>query len=279
MSTFDDDENGIETSMPREGIEITATGMTPSRIATGDQPVIINGNIFMPSPAQRGEITVNGTADPSTIEITLPFSHPYVNRWLRDGIPPQQPITITVYRYQVTSAQYEQVWSGIWLSVGQASKHLAKIVGNSRLGVLLQQPLPVATAARTCPHRLYDPQCTVDKPSHTVTTTVASWNGTNVVVASMGGNPDGWAKFGDLLHVPSGQVMTIGSQIGTTLTLVCPIAELRDGDAVQVFAGCDHSIVTCNVKFANTVNFGGMIALPNNNPFLPGQYGVVNEAE
>lgn len=39
------------------------------------------------------------------------------------------------------------------------------------------------------------------------------------------------------------------------------------GDAVTVYAGCDHAVATCFSKFVNVPNFGGLPHLPTVNPY------------
>ena len=42
------------------------------------------------------------------------------------------------------------------------------------------------------------------------------------------------------------------------------------GQDVDVFAGCDHTVDTCDQKFDNVINYGGWPYVPSKNPFESG---------
>jgi hypothetical protein len=94
-----------------------------------------------------------------------------------------------------------------------------------------------------------------------------------------------WAKFGEFVHVASGERMTIrlqtdlnpGVSTVADLSLQMPIVGLQIGDSVEVYAGCDWLVQTCNGKFGNKNNFGGFPELPTKNPFIPAGYGVAGD--
>ena len=56
-------------------------------------------------------------------------------------------------------------------------------------------------------------------------------------------------------------------QTTSVLLIMTPFRELENGDAVTLYAGCDHTAATCLAKFDNLVNFGGCPAVPEFNPF------------
>lgn len=265
--TFAQDEGSIQGSAPREGIEIVFPAFT-DRIATGDQDVTINGFLYKASPGQRSEVAIDVASDTKSLQLTIPVGHRTVQRYLQNAVPPRQ-ITVNVWRLQQTSGQFQRVWTGYWTSLS-IDGNIAKVLVPARLGFELQRRLPTITVDRSCPHVLYDANCTVNRASFVVTTTVALVEGARITLAASGGVPDQWEQFGELVHVASGERMTISNQIGAVVDIQFPIAELKDGDAVQVYAGCDHGIGTCRTKFINQQNFGGLPQLPATNPFVPG---------
>lgn len=265
--TFAQDEGSVQSSAPREGIEIIFPAFT-ERIATGDQDVPINGFTYKAAPGVRGEIVVDVAGIPGSLQLTLPVGQRCVQRYLQNAIPPRQ-ITVNVWRLQQVSGQVQRVWTGYWTSLS-IDGNLAKVLVPARLGFELQRRLPTITVDRTCPHVLYDANCTVNRAAFVVTTTVALVEGARITLAATGGVPDQWEQFGELVHVASGERMTISSQVGAVVEMQFPIAELKDGDTVQVYAGCDHGVGTCHTKFLNQQNFGGLPQLPATNPFVPG---------
>lgn len=272
--TFDTNLQSIEDGAPREGIEIKH-GTTVYRIATSSRDVTINGNKFTASPAARGEVSIEMLQESDDLSITLPTSHAFVQRYNLAGNPPRV-ITCAVWQQRDGEARriYEGLIESCEVASGQASGHVATFRMASTAGRATRRRLPVLTAGRRCPYVLYDANCLVSRPSFRQVTTVASHDGRTCVVASIGSFVDQYAQGGELLHVASGERVTISSQVGTTIVIQFPIVELRDGDAVHVFAGCAKDIFTCRDKFANLSNFGGLPELPTGNIFLPNGLGI-----
>lgn len=268
------DEASIESSQPREMFEIR-TPSTSWRIATGSRNQTIDGRTFTASPAARGEVGVFAIEDTKQLEISLPVSHAFCQRYFSSFAPPNS-IAVTVYRKQVTSGEVRTIFRGK-ITNGSVDRHIATFAVTSTLEELLARRLPTITAGRLCSHTLYDGRCAVVRSAFRVNTTVATLSGHTVTLASSGGQPDQWAQYGELVVVTgaaAGERMTVTGQVGAVVTLQLPIDELRDGDSVQLQAGCDHSIVTCGSKFGARQNFGGLPRLPRGNPFLPDGFGI-----
>lgn len=274
MTTFDDDEQSIEASQPREGFEIVY-GTTTYRLASGSRDIIINGNKYVASSVGRTEIEVSGAGSAKSVSMTIAASHPLVARYVANGVPPRQ-ISVTIWRLQLRSGLVEQLWAGLITSLS-FDKHTASFLIPDRIGEATKIRLPVISAARNCQHVLFDGNCRAARAAFLINTTVASHDGRVVNVASMGGKPDQWARFGELLHAASGERMTISDQTGLVVTMQLPIYEMAGGDAIYVFAGCNRLIDTCFATFNNKDNFGGQPQLPQGgNLWVPNSLGVVH---
>jgi len=73
-----------------------------------------------------------------------------------------------------------------------------------------------------------------------------------------------------VLQTVQGHRRMILSHVGDTVTLTAAILGLAPGSTVTAFAGCDHTISTCDSKFNNRENFGGFPYFPSINPFAGG---------
>ncbi len=264
------DESSVESSRPFEAIEIATPAVT-YRIATGSRDIVIAGAKYTASPASRKEIGVSFVRNSRELTISLPVSHAFSQRYLQ-GSPPKT-IVVTVYRQQPVSGETERIWRGLVTSCA-VDGHIASFRVPATSGEALERRLPTVTAGRECPHILYDGNCQVARASFRVTTTVAGVSGNNVTVASVGGNPNQWAQFGELVHLPTGERMTINAQVDGVITMQLPISGLAFGDAIELYAGCAHDIITCGTKFSNVVNYGGILYMPRGNVFLPNGFGV-----
>ena len=123
---------------------------------------------------------------------------------------------------------------------------------------------------RQCPHAVYDPStCMASKAGNSVTTTVVSVTGGEVVVASVGAYGAGAFNAGllEFTHpVKGAEVLTIESHVGTTLTMFDPPTDLWEGMTVTIARGCNQTPASCQ-SFANFDNYGGIKDLPGKSPF------------
>ncbi len=267
MSTFLEDEESAEASRPREGIEFILPAVT-YRVATGTRNLIIDGRTFHAEPSARGEVGISASGDPRALIVTLPMSHAVCRRYMAGGVPPRQ-ILVNVWRQQAVSGLTELVWSGYVTSLAPDG-HVGNFHVPSRSSDTFQRRLPTVTTGKACPHVLYDSNCKMLRVDFAVEAVVATFSGRVVTVVSLFGDPpDGWAEFGELEHIGSGERMTIQTQVGRVITMQLPILEMRVGDHVMVSPGCDHLVESgCRDKFDNVVNFGGFPELQTVNPFI-----------
>ena len=269
--SFQSDESSVELGEVREGFKISH-GNTTYRLTSAVKDTVINGETYTSVSVGRGELGVSANSDSKDAILKLPIKHAFCQRYLVPSGPPRV-ITAEMFRLQMNSGEAVSVWRGRVVSMS-VEEHTASFLIPADSTRMMKRRLPVLSVGITCGYSLYDPSCGVDKNSHKVDTTVVSRSGQQVIVASMGGQPNYWAKFGEIIHVPSGESMTIFDHIGTVLTLQYPIFEMQDGDAVTVYAGCAHEIGICRTTFANQLNYGGIPKLPSANPHIGGGYGI-----
>lgn len=273
MSTFDDDERGVQTSRPRELYTIVLGNQT-WRLASGVRSISYGGNIYKAFQISRNAAGVSEeTNSPKQLQITLPMSHPACQRWMAFGTPPKVA-TISITRLQLNSGGAIGQWSGEIVSIG-FDRHMATFLVTTIASRVFLQMVPTVTVGDQCSHALYDSMCTVNRDSFKVTANVIQVDGRRIKVDGGSGHTNPYFVFGDVYHPSTGERMDIVSQqdLGPPstvvwLTMQAPIYGLKTGDTVEVSPGCDHTIETCQAKFANKDNFGGFPQLPTSNPFV-----------
>jgi hypothetical protein len=298
--SVDSIEASEQDSSPRELIDIVY-GATSIYITTATRDIAYGGNVYRATAAARGEIGPDSSGNGKEMALTLPIDHAFVRRYLRSGVPPQT-ITVTLRRYY-SASDVEIRWIGEITSMSVDNDNTeASFRVESAMSKHMLRVIPNVTVGKSCPHMLYDAMCGIDEGdsnpdgfAYKLTTTVLYVDGREVrvdlshVTAGHALRED-WCVNGKLVHVATGEAMPIGAQDDlspgvstvTTLTMQLPIPELKIGDSVEVYAGCQsfagsYSIATCNEKFANKLRFGGQPQLPTKNPFVPSSYGVGNE--
>lgn len=278
-------EASEQDSQPRELIYIVH-GATSYRLTSAVRDVTYDGDLYEAAAVSRGELgaPLVGSAGDSECIITLPIDHPLVRRYLQMLVPPLR-VAVTVSRLYPDDS-IETVWSGDITSMSVDDENtMASFRVASGGAEAVEQLLPTISVSRTCPYILYGAGCnvsrsaSVDGLAHSVSTTVIAVNGRDVRVDLQDTDRgDDWAALGELVvtsGTASGERMSIREQNDpnpgissvAVLSLQLPIPGLKVGDAVTVYAGCDHSIGTCRVKFDNKQSFGGLPAMPVANPF------------
>jgi len=275
VSTFDDDERSAAGSRPIDLYTITTPTVT-FHLTSHVTDVSFGGATYIATTMSRGSQQVAQDLTGRELVVYLPINHPIVQRFAATGIP-EHEVVVTLVRLQSTSGQAQQQWSGFGngLSIdGRTALLRVPSVTDDAMKVRL----PVLTASRFCLNVLYDEQCTVVRGLFLIGTTITSQSGNTVTVATISGNPDGFATFGEAVHLVTGQRRHILAQTGTLLTLNAPFVDVVNGDIVSVFAGCDHTVATCRDKFNNVLNFIGHPDINATiNPWAPAGLGVIQQ--
>lgn len=280
--TFIENESAVEASTPREGIEFLLP-VGAYRFSTGTRDVTINGNRFIAYPSTRGDVqTPTFTMKANEVEVRLPLMHDLPQRYTAAEFPPKN-VSVNIYRQQPTGVEIVHRGQIESMEVEKTGAVMTTAVLKvpSRIAKTLDRKLPTITISKNCPHFLYDANCKVNRATHTIASNVVQISGRTIRIdVAM---DDQWARGGEVIHVPSGETMTVFSQVSTFdlsgahafITMQGAFWGLQLGDTVTVSAGCAHSNFVCRNKFNNMMNFGGAPQLPAANPFLPNGLGLV----
>lgn len=273
--TYDARERSIQDGQPVEIYTFELPGET-FRLTSHDQDVVFDGNTYTAATISRGNVSLGVLGKARELVITIARNHPLASALRGGGIP--TAAIVTIRRFHVGDAESRRLWHGRIKGTTSEGESM-QIAVPDRMDEIFNVSLPVVTAQRSCSHRLGDRGCTLDlhAAGFVISPTVASVSGTALVVSSMSGKPTGWASLGKVKRLADGVERSILVQTGATLTLDEPFGVLLDGDALEVYAGCDLTLEGANgcfAKFDNVVNFGGEPEMPIGNPSSPTGYGV-----
>jgi len=148
-------------------------------------------------------------------------------------------------------------------TVDEVGRTSAKITVASDL-VILDMDMPRNLYAPTCLHTLYDSGCTIVRGTFATAGTVGAgspasnifWTGALAIHAQ------GSIVFTS--GVNANVRATVKAVIpGVLLGLVYPLPSVpATGDAFTAYAGCDHTMATCQGTFNNLINFRGFPYVP-----------------
>ncbi len=211
----------------------------------------------------RDSIKPTGDATRSSLGIKVPQDAP-VGELFRVQ-PPSGVVTVTLYGEHYGDNDFTVIWKGRVTSVEWVQPWL--ILHTENIFSSLQRIGLRRKIAAQCPLALYG--CGVLKEDFVVNMTVSSITGA-VVVCTPSSATDYFAGgYASWTHATRGTIerRMIRSSTGGTLTFAVVPPGLVPGMVIKAYPGCDHTLATCNSKFNNSLNFGGMPFIPSKNAF------------
>jgi uncharacterized phage protein (TIGR02218 family) len=231
--------------------------------ASGQSPVTYQSETWPPAPITRSGLEQAHEINRNGLEIRVPRDNPVAALFIAS--PPEGVVSVTLYRMHTGDPDNDFItlWKGRVLAArfsGSEATLRCEPVATSlkRVGLRARYQL-------LCRHVLYSAGCGALKDSFRVDGTVAAVSGAAAQVAAAGTRPDGYFVAG-VLQTDGGARMIVG-HAGANLDLIAPLPGLAVGQAVQLYAGCDHGTAQCAGRFGNLANFGGFPFIPLKNPF------------
>lgn len=259
-------ELSADQSRPIELYTFTRGG-TNWRYTSSDEDYVLSGITYKSAVIERSGLEQGSEMNRSAL--TLTTQRDLAVAILYQAGPPSDVITLIVQQVHYGDTETRLLWTGRIISVTTWDAGKAKI-----------QLEPVYTSLRrnglrrlyqkSCPHVLYGPQCSIAQQSFRATGNCVSVSGTTVVVNEASAFAANWFAGGYLEWQNSGGLYEkrfIESSSGSSLVCTVQPIGLTAGRPVSIYYGCDHLIATCQSKFGNQLNFGGMPYIPTINPF------------
>ncbi len=249
----------IQESTPIE-LYIFTRGSIVYRTATCAANVLHEGQIYYSRSVRRGKIKQSENLYKGVVEFTFPRSDPFASYYL-----PRPAVNITqIEILRGESGDYVPWWKG-------------RLTGVSTKGNTIKlQGEPIFTSQKRpglrklyesgCSNTLYELDCGVSRAAYERFVIVTGISGRIITVSGIASDPDHWFTNG-MIKDPELRRYHISRQVGSELTLFL-YPELKVGDAISIFPGCDQQYSTCRDKFNNSLDFSGFPFMPNKNPFM-----------
>lgn len=261
-------EDSREGGQPVELYDFVLGG-TRYSLCTSSDAQTYNSRTYTPLQISRETLIIGPEDQSSMLQVTMPASHALPQAFINNV--PGVLCSVTITRVHKTDASNETyvVYKGILRSVSFSDKGgIAKVTLMSQATAMGRQ-IPRYTFQSLCNHVLYDHWCTMAATSFKYTGLGANLLGYNFDCTGLGAaKGSGWASGG--YAVFNSDYRLILAQTNDTLTLLLPFNSSVVGLNVDIYAGCDHSLATCGVKFSNVINYGGFPYIPTSNPFETG---------
>lgn len=241
------------------------------RYSSGEDDIVVSAQTWVAlAGLRRTNISISPEARTQAIEVTMPANNAFAKRYT-SSIPSSQATlqifrvhrgdltdTVLLFKGVVKTVKFEQSGTEAGLLVVPLEGGMAKA-------------LPRIDFGAQCSHMLFDARCKVASGSFRYQGIVGGVSGATLTVAGLDGSKGvGWATAGEVVRANGDRRMVIRHVATDTLRLLFSFEDDPTGETVDVYAGCDHVIGTCQSKFANEINFGGCPFIPTKNPFSTG---------
>lgn len=267
--TFDARENSLASGQP-----VTLFGFQRGtqqwNYSNGDRGLIHLGRTYT---AIRGGLTIDGGisqgGDAGTEKVTIVAPADLDVAQLFRGIPPSDSVFLTIYERHFGDDEYRVSWTGEIESVSWPAVDRCKILCVPESISMQEQGLRLRWE-RGCPHCLYERGCYVDRYAYAVEDSIVSMNATAITVSAAAAHTDGWFNAGYVewsIGNSNFERRAIEQHIGNQLTLLGGTSGLSPSTNITLFPGCDQTPTTCNSKFSNILNYGGVHHMPGRSPF------------
>lgn len=264
---YDADETSVHDGEPVELYQFTDS-VSEYLYTSYHDTVVHNTKTYVPVPISRSEAKGGPQGEDTELRIEMPYDLDIVNDYAFSIAPTS--LVLTIHRLHAPSGDSIVYWKG---KVGAVSVQgrKATVIVPSTFGGALESSVPSVYYQEQCNHVLYDSRCALSRSAFKTDATVSTiLDEITIDVSTVGGAGVDVFRAGELVVVSTGERRLILRQSGTILTINFPFRSVSVSDAVELYKGCDHLIVTCRDKFSNVVNFGGHSLIPLRNIFETG---------
>lgn len=258
-------EASTQSGRPVEIYEFL-NGSTAFRYTSADGDISYGGDTYTAVPISRAAI--EATSETTRLALKITCSRDLTLLGLFSVVPPEEVVAVTVRRLHAGDGEAITIWIGRILNVtlnNDAAEIHCESVYTSLKRVGLRR-----LYQKSCPHVLYETECAVSRASFGSSQTVVSITGTVIELDTLDAFDSNYFAGGYLEWESAPgyfQRRAIRMNAGFDATISFPLPGLSVSDVVVIYPGCDHTLATCDAKFANSENFGGMPYWPKKNPF------------
>lgn len=265
--TYESQEESVEAGRPVELYEFVI-GTTTYRYTTAEDEVTFNSQTWFPRQIQRTSPEIASDENAKELTLTIPADDPVASQYI--DIAPGQKMALTITRFHRGDAGSLIFWQGRITGASFTDQGRKATLRGLTIESANSRQIPRHKYQGLCNHVLYDARCAVTRSSFKYTGTISAVNGNIITVAGLNVNGADWALGGFVDFNTGEDARVVLAQSGDDLTMLLPFKADVLGSTVDVYAGCDHSIATCNTKFSNLINYGGFVYVPQINPFQRG---------
>lgn len=232
------------------------------RYHNGQTNLLHNGFEWLPTQIKRGRSSVNQDKLRNSSKISVDIKNPFAASFIGQSI--EADVRVKVYQVHLGASGERVVWTGR-ITKATANEKTVEFECQSSLSILAREGLR-AKFERGCRHQLYSTGCGLSRAAHELIVEGVQESGAQISANAFSTQADGWWT-GGVLQNAAGEKRLVIAHTGNIITLSRPFVATANGGTVTVAPGCDKTLPTCQSKFNNDDNFGGLWHMPTKNPF------------
>lgn len=259
-------EDAVAGGLPVRLYEFVHGGTVHYRYTSADRPVQADNHEWAPL-AISDEGIAAGT-DNDELTITLPASAGVCQ--LYTGVPPSSAVRVKIHAFHFddTDKGVITLWHGSVTNRKRTGAEIAEFSCSSLAATFNRTGVRLSWG-RSCPYALYDQNCRVIPAHHAIESEISGITDGLLRTSLPDGIPEGWLNGGYIEYHLNGVTERRGIRVHKegTLSLFGGVAGLKNGISLKLYPGCDLTTETCESKFNNLLNYGGIPHLPDVNPW------------
>ncbi len=263
--TFSTIETSAESRRPVE-IYTFQRDFSAFRYTSADRDITLGEFTYAAKPISRSSIEQSSEMQRRAIKLTVPRDLEVADMYRIS--PPSSVVTCLIQQFHYGDTDARVVWSGRILGVewdGSTALLTMEPVYTAMRRVGLRRAYQ-----KQCPHVLFSPACGANAAAYLAYGPATAISGLTISITAAATQANGYWTGGYIEYpIEDGLVERrfITGHAGSTLTLSSPATGAAEGVLVNIYPGCDHALTTCDGKFSNSVNYGGMPYFTRKNPF------------
>jgi uncharacterized phage protein (TIGR02218 family) len=222
----------------------------------GLDTISFDGNSYTPEIISTDKINITGDIFKASVKLSIPLSNALVVTIMTNYSP--NITTLKIYR------DLELFWAG--RVVGAGIQKANAILQCESIYSSIKRVGVKSTFERICRYAVYSESCGVDKEDYHEHGIVTVIDGSEITITGVALN-DAMYRMGILFS--GTEYVTIKTKVGDVFSLMKSVS-LTLGQQVKLYAGCEHNMADCHLKFDNLINFGGFPWIPSSNIYEVG---------
>lgn len=264
--SFDSLETSIADGKPVR-LYLFERGLLKWAYNSSNRDITYEGVLYAGVAISDDGIRQRGVVSADVLKITAQHDLPVAQQF--KVVAPSAEIALTIFDLHYSDLLARVRWSGSIAGVNWPSPESCEIRCES-LSASMEKTGLRMTYGRPCPYTLYDHRCKASKEARRVTALVSGLTGISISSGIFGAVPAGYFSGGFVeWEIGQGELERRGIERheGTTLTMLELTHGLSLGMEVHAYPGCDRLIATCDARFNNRLNYGGVPGMPGKSPF------------